>query len=364
MNLQQEIKEKSSCLWIDPTMKAGNYVTNSLLASIFIAMGCVEHKISFKALLTAWHRMLELCRQVLKSIKNEDIKTKFYMIAKTVARQGQTYNRETKNFIYDLYINSNIQCTGGTNMLYAIFEALEPDILKNVYFMIVPKHTFLILYNINSKKWSVIDSTHFGYIENYKTKTAKKKLPDIKKVEEFEDITDILYKTRSSGIGKYVRNKLIYVDNKGNSRYGLFIFKSPYVLSLFDLGKFKSRVSIDIWKQFIEIMSHLTFCDEGVFQKYYCIVISKDYIKEQNLPHEMLQKRYDKLYKKMIYILCDETVFPNFFFRDEKTIRSFIGGIYNVFYRWIDVETIEKYVYEYIKEHKINIKPISRLTKF
>jgi hypothetical protein len=350
--------KKTSCLWIDPTMKAGYYITDSLLASIYIAITCCQYELPFQSLLLAWHRMLYLCKQSLNTVKNKDIKTKFITVADTIKNQGQVFCSGSSNFIYDLFINSKFNCHSGVSMLYAIFEALEPKILENVYFFVVPKHIFLILKQ--DEKYSFFETTFFETEMNIvEVNSYKEKL-----LVEYDDITQMLLKIDSFGLDKYSSN--IEIEKVFGTKFPSVIFKSRYLIALYAVIKFKkdNNENVLIRNKFYNIMKRVKFCDEGYIQQYLCLILfSRIYDTSPELK-KIREKRKRILKKKIVTIICDDLplLFRNFYFKDKKSINMLAGGITNILIIYLS-DSINIYINEYIEKNKIRIKSYSKVIK-
>jgi hypothetical protein len=319
-------------------MTSGFHVTNSFLASANIALACIEYNVPFQALLSAWHRMVALCKKSLDKVKDKDIVTKFHTVAKTVASQGQKYVSKHGNFIYNLYMHGTFNCSSGSQMLYAIFEALEPDILDNVYFIVVPGHIFLLLKDRN--KWIVFETTYYDDDDI-----------DINDHKIYLKVEDIIAKSQSMSIEKEF------------NYYGFLIFKSPYLVSIGIIKRYikNNKYTRQSIQKIASLFNHMTFCNEGVIQKYFCLKIFQYDDKNKDITNTVIfRKRMEKLEKKVIFQVLDDLPFKNYFFRDKNTIKLFKNRLYTC----TDIRKTDKIAEDYIKERNIKIEFESKHTKF
>ena len=270
-------EEKDSCKWIDPTIKKGRYVTDSIVASIMIACACVLYNDPFNSLVTAWWRMLSTVKKKLP--KNLKIKEKVTKIAQIISHQGQCYKYKSNNFIHDLFLHGKSDCLGNTLMLYAILEVLEPNILNNVYILDVPKHILLVLYDKEQQNWIEFETTDFDTFRNVHVH-----------IKRYHNLNAIIF----NQLKEYNKNKPTDI------KFSCFFSTNPMIPLLSYLntiisyniidkssGKIKVRNPEKHCKKLFRLFSllrNVTFCHKGPYEKIFCTYIKELAKKEhQNL---------------------------------------------------------------------------------
>lgn len=153
---------KMSCLFVDPDKRRGRYVTNSFMASAYGLLACVKYKISIEKILYSWHSAIQtIALPAYKEAKKRhmsDVEIVKYVID-ALTREGTCYEYDSDNFMYTLYKSRGCNCMCSTTLIYAVFEVLDKKILKNMYFVVVPKH--ILLYIKDGEKWYNFETTSY-----------------------------------------------------------------------------------------------------------------------------------------------------------------------------------------------------------
>lgn len=339
-----DLEQKRDCLWIDPTMKSGYYVTDSLLASVYISYACVKYPIPFKSLLHSWWRIIALCKPIVKQTRGMALYKRFFLVLYILSSQGLYWEEDSRNFIYDYTYRGKFNCASGCMLLYAIFEALDPSILSNVYFVMTPSHIYLLLKD--GAQWYPFETTD----------TTSIRL-DNKFGKDFsllrEDLTEKEYKQHINYISGYADQfykkignvlGLLLAENtqvKSDNSFRLLITKQLFAVVIYENRKWKETATPEENQKLLEILRHVTFCSDGTLEAYFCATVLNPVISTKPTTdkemvnyaerQEVILKRIYKLREKCILKLCKEIPFKTFFFRDKKSIKILARGLYVIF---------------------------------
>lgn len=169
-----------------------NLANNEDCGSVISAIaynGCKKHNTSFYKLISVWRDIKQLLPNIVKT-ELDIYGPTFIMLYQHIVKE-QFYYVESANFLYQMAVNRELNCSGSSSLFYALY-LLYPD--NNIVEMIVIKeHIFPIYYSKTTPnfKYKYETTTDLGQRrdpKNPKTPISKNKNPE----ERFDTNTMIV----------------------------------------------------------------------------------------------------------------------------------------------------------------------------
>jgi len=191
----KEIKRPHTCILIDPRQTHGRYVTNSLNMSVFALITCAKYNIPLESILKSWWTMIGIGRDAYaRAVKQnyspafriEEVWNRIQETTPYCLKQGAT------NFLYEIYMRGQCQCSCGTVALREIMNQIDPTI--KTWYQTFPAHVMLAVQD-SPDQVSYIETATLNKLKVRKTESLK----------SFEDTYDTPELIEIFNLGEWIR---------------------------------------------------------------------------------------------------------------------------------------------------------------
>jgi len=145
--LNQFIRPKT-CTYVDPASQSGLLVTKSENISIVALITCVKHNIPLESILRSWWQTVDEAKGLVKTLMLTP-EQNHYPAAEVIAFVWQHLKKSSKtcystyaaNFLYDLYLYGQCNCSCGAVAVRELMLQVNPFI--ECWYIFEPSHIFL-----------------------------------------------------------------------------------------------------------------------------------------------------------------------------------------------------------------------------
>jgi len=254
------------CQWIDPKKTTGRYVTGSYVASAELVRACMIFDMDPHALISAWHRMLRsVAIPAHNEVKHKSLTERVIHVTNAIAGQGKCFDDDSNNFLYDLFMYNQCNCMCSSLLIYAIFEVLEPQNISKFWFVIIPRHIYILLRDKKGRLpvWNIIEGTSFNkgeVITEHKTLSAEEILTN--PATFLNDPAPVVFLEMVRGFKKKIRKKV------------------PYMI--------------------MDLLQNTSFCSHSQFSEIICVYLKMFLQMMKDIHSKGLTKKYKRKFSKIV----------------------------------------------------------------